>query len=228
MSRARSLRARLKPVVDRLVREFTAAFEARIEAELERLNEAFEVALSSYESDAEPVAPVLTWSIPNIKDLHVVEAVERPTPAPREVPARQTNGKRPVTCQKCGYIGGNQRGCGTSHPTLVKVLRAEHKAPAAPVVDEGARVDRIKRVSIARSGQPATLGMRASRPTMPPRRDAEPELDDDTPERWSLSRIAAERELAEAKKHEGDLPNPRSSFVVDRGEVTELDFGDHG
>lgn len=78
------------------------------------------------------------------------------------------------------------------------------------------RLERIGRVSSKappRSGKPPELGMRA-RPA-PPEPAHLPALEaDDEMERWPASRIADETRRAEDSKRQGDLPVPRSSFVL--------------
>jgi hypothetical protein len=79
--------------------------------------------------------------------------------------------------------------------------------------------------------KPAALAARASiiaaRVSMKPGRPPElRDMDDNANagERWTSDQIDEERELAEGRKHEGELPRPSSSFRVDRGEVAELNF----
>jgi len=91
-------------------------------------------------------------------------------------PSTPTNGKKFVTCKRCGFVGGNARGCGTAHETIVSA--------ATPSIDAGAS-DEVK-----------------------------------TERRGAIADVA--RKLA------GELPRPRSSFLVDQGAVSELDFGDAG
>lgn len=140
--------------------------------------------------------------------------------------APQANGKKPVTCQACGFVGGNARGCGRSHPTLEapppRTVRPEAPTRSAGAIeaDREQRRERIERVAskAPRSGKPPELGMRA-RPAPPAPAPFAPvdDQDDDEIERWPASRIAEETARAEASKHEGELPEPRSTFAFIRG-----------
>lgn len=133
------LLARIKPLVDRfadrLVNDLVDLEVARIELELARIPDAFEAALSAYASDvlgpvlatmmAPPAPPIdSTWT--TIEHPAVVKARQRDVKPENYPPSRrareertepQANGKKPVTCTKCGFVGGNARGCGTAHPT---------------------------------------------------------------------------------------------------------------
>lgn len=232
MSRTRSIKARLKPHTEKLLRDLCAIFEERVEAMAKQVEVAFEHALSAAATELAAPRPTVTVDIAgSVEPLRITDDELKQLKAVAPAP----DGKKTVTCKKCGYVGGNARGCGKSHPTLLRVLRQPHTV-ATTEAAESPRVERIKRVSIARSGQPPTLGMRTRRPVVEPAPEPEPEEDDDSDdsdERWSKLRIKDETRIAEGKKHEGLLPMPRSSFRTiprpgdeDLADVEELNFGD--
>ena len=226
---------RLRPFVDRLENDLIAVVESRISAEVERARAAFDIALSAYASDdteqeCPPVVPALASPSGQSKDK--ADRDVKPSNVPRvraykpdnyppsrrdreDRTALQANGKKPVTCQKCGYVGGNQRGCGKSHPTQT----SDAVTPAPNVgrqVQPPLGVDRLDvRARLA------TIAARAPKPANPPVIEDE---QDGEPERWNKRRIAEETELAENCKHDGALPRASSSFRIDRGEVEELNF----
>lgn len=102
--------------------------------------------------------------------------------------------------------------------TGTRRVRAETPSRSAAEVEaaHANRLDRITRISqkVPRSGKPPQLGMRA-RPPLPSAPQANEDDDqDDEIERWPSSRIADETRRAEHVKREGELPVPRSSFVL--------------
>lgn len=173
------LRARVRPMIERLATDIVDLAAKRLEDELARLPEVMGVALSAFESNAEPdllaralgpdlaammkapppePEPVKTgacgaesggasewtcqlpkghegchwsrlvgrwWDPPKVIDAKAgevspkVEAVKEQIAKlpPRRASGPQTTGKRQQTCSKCGFVGGNARGCSKSHPT---------------------------------------------------------------------------------------------------------------
>lgn len=100
-----NLRARIQPLADQLADELCDLVMARVERELERVREALHEQLSSVASDiAGEVVPVRAAEPP--------PDVAR---APR--PHAPLVAKKPIVCSKCGFVGGNARGCGTAHET---------------------------------------------------------------------------------------------------------------
>ncbi len=201
--------ARIQPLVDRLANDITELAVRRVEAELERMGEAFAVALSAYASETAPdlltkaLGPELAQMLDAPKRPRVVSEEPRPgvlrvTAAQPEVvrPAAPKDGapKSPV-CSKCQQAGHNARTCGRA-------------------IDSGVVPPGDRRAAIAAL---------ASKP----KTDAPIAVagDDEDDEAWPASRIKEETARAEGRKHKGELPTPRSSFRVDRNEVTELDFG---
>lgn len=234
----RFLRARVRQIVDRVVTDLTELAITRVERELERMGQAFEAGVSSYASEGPPdlitaaLGPELAAMLtPTPKKSHKKKRERDYTPeeyppsrrAREERTEPQKNGSKPITCSKCGFVGGNARGRGRAHPTLHEIVTPPVRTAATPARSaaevEAAREnrrERIERVSAKAppsSGKPPQLGMRTTipRPTPAPR-----EVDDDQgdDERWSTSRIADETHRAEASKRDGKLPAPRSSFVL--------------
>jgi hypothetical protein len=120
----------------------------------------------------------------------------------RERTALQANGKKPVTCTKCGYVGGNARGCGRAHPTQVTGKEGSSHGAAGPV-RSAATPNRLAAI--------ATVAKKLPPPSRP--QAVEPDDDDEPDARWSRSRIKAETEIAESDKHDGELPDVLASFV---------------
>lgn len=192
----RDLARRIRPLTDQLAQSVAELLERRIDAMIDDVHQAFEIALSAVASEG--AEPASEWRQGRIDKTRLVveskvvrpdspleidvdrflgkhEEPERPADVPasrrprgqsKDKPARKQGGQAgsKVTCKRCGFVGGNARGCGTAHETQVV-------SPAA--VDGG----------------------------------------------------ASEETKAEANKRRGKLPTPRSSFEVEGGEVTELDFG---
>jgi hypothetical protein len=128
-----------------------------------------------------------------------VPAAPAPSGQSTDKGAKQANGKAWPSCSICKKVGVTAR----THPAHVDGT----PAAAAP------KVDRL-----------AVIATRAKKP--------EPVIEDEQdgePERWTPSRIAKERDIAEGRKHEGEMPSPRSSFGISaRGEVEELNFDEAG
>lgn len=232
---------RIRPMLDYLSAELAELALHRFETDLERMGDAFEVAVSAFASevanddsdrrDHDPVPNVQGGAgrllhgdaeRSGIADSGFLygpdprpaqaphprrEEGQRPTrlvdrrgpglierhlgpeiaalldPQPKRV---QSNGKQMPSCSKCGYVGGNARGCGTAHATQFM----------------GARSSPDRRAAIAELAK--------GKPTRPV---AQPDSDDG---QWSAERIAAETVLAEESKPAGSLPTPRSSFTLAR------------
>lgn len=284
---------RVRPLADSFAKQLIEIAARRIETEIGRMGEAFEVAMSAFASevsDADPdsrdhgavpqVPRGARRGVPLHQDRALPHAAQAPVPRrPQgERPARlvgppedllltnalgpdlaaalnprgrtQTfpadkrgradktaitaSGKRPVTCRQCGFVGGNTRGCGTSHRTILSITGGQTKPHAS--VHRPTTPDRRVAISnwATRRGDP---------PPRPPAAEHDPDDGRDEPvrppgsERWTKGRIALEASLAEAKKAKGDLPVPSSSFdlghdgaeagmasVREMGPEDELDF----
>lgn len=63
--------------------------------------------------------------------------------------ALQANGKAPPSCSKCGYVGGNARGCGTAHETLVAGAKQNGVTVADVEPPPPARSDRFAAIEAA-------------------------------------------------------------------------------
>lgn len=61
----------------------------------------------------------------------------------------QANGKKAVTCGKCGFVGGNARGCGTAHEPMSRVADGE------PQTDE--KLDRRALIKTSAKRRDGTL-----------------------------------------------------------------------
>lgn len=107
------------------------------------------------------------------------------------------------TCSTCGYVGGNKRGCGKSHPTQ-----------GTPIAGVDIARDRSPIITVhsAPPDRRALIAARAAKPPAPAH--AELEDEDDVDERWTAERLKEETALAESQKREGELPVPVSTFVV--------------
>jgi hypothetical protein len=130
---------RVRPLVDRLAEDLASLAVERLEAELVRIEEALTVALSSYQSDSPPnlIAAALGPELAKILDApekkphrkreRVREYEPENYPPSRRAREQRTepqkNGAKPITCSKCGFVGGNARGCGTAHPTLTATAK---------------------------------------------------------------------------------------------------------
>lgn len=108
-----ALLARIQPLVDRLARDLAALAERRIEAEIGRVGEAFEVALSAYQSNGAPdlleaaLGPDLARMF-NASSTTASAAEDKPRPT-RKV--RSKGRPRPVTAQAeaTGNVAESQR-----------------------------------------------------------------------------------------------------------------------
>lgn len=111
------LSERIRPFTDQLADDLADLVATRIESvvasTLASIDEAFGVALSALASESQApggadMVPAEPIASPKAKRTRAVTpAVKRPVVA--------TSGK--MTCKKCGFVGGNARGCGRSHPT---------------------------------------------------------------------------------------------------------------
>lgn len=124
--------ARLEPLARALIETTASHLCSEIDALLVRSGEAFNIALSAALSDV---------SIPGGADVEigpiVVSAPRRrvvgvnPAAPPTQVAQRDPKPENPrvrppankggkIICRSCGFVGGNARGCGRSHPTQPK------------------------------------------------------------------------------------------------------------
>lgn len=160
------------------------------------------------------------------------------TPAPiigRDIkPANMPRaaGKRSNTCSKCGFVGGNARGCGTSHPT-----RPEQPPPAMPEIAAAVHAvyaaKPLTAIEPTRNLKPTPAAVAAAKEriarldaikarsggvVLTPSRRA-PAVDDNPTarERWTDSEIAVETSQAEMHKQDGAMPAPSSSWDLEHG-----------
>ena len=73
------------------------------------------------------------------RDTKPANALQRP-----QSTGLTANGKQPPTCKKCGFVGGNSRGCGRSHPTQ----GAKAETPASDPEEEGEPVELVSDVQL--------------------------------------------------------------------------------
>ncbi|HEY6036327.1 MAG TPA: hypothetical protein VIV58_18750 [Kofleriaceae bacterium] len=110
-----------------------------------------------------------------------------------------------MRCSKCGKLGARADGCGTSHDPerpLSAIDPTPHRKPTTTEVENAkARISN-------REAAKALAAMR--KPLSTAEIDQEDENDSD--ERWSSARIAAETTVAENNKLDGALPVPKSSW----------------
>ena len=241
---------RVRPLVDGLAEDLANLVLERIEAELERMTDTFSVALSAYASDGpDLLTATLGTELAREHGAQAAPAPRAPTKAIGIQPSKSTpvpivrsntitnhrvasdaattskgdaRQRAVMRCRKCGALGYRSDGCGTSHqpqaPQTAVTSKPERKSTAAEIEHAKARSrDRIARIA-ARVGRAKTA----------PLREPEPDDNGNAAERWSSQRIDEERELAENRKQDGDLPRPSASFAVDDGDVQELDFGAAG
>lgn len=151
------------------------------------------------------------------------------------------NAKKPITCSKCGFVGGNARGCGRAHPTLERpparpaYMTPEREITRGPVVTSSPTIA-PRRAKADPGAQPMTaiapartratpgelaaarerIALIAARNTTTHGRAATPARDDNenAEERWSPSRIAAATKALESNKLNYELPEPSSTFVM--------------
>jgi hypothetical protein len=148
-----------------------------------------------------------------------------------------------ITCRKCGYLGGNARGCGTSHPTqrpAGEVPKIEMKtdldgkpwppprAKTGPDDQPLTAIEPLRRlkpkpeaVAAAKARieeRRARIRAQAESAQASTRRAAEPEVDDNptAEERWSSERIEHAKTIAGSLKRDGELPVPRSTFEINQ------------
>lgn len=170
----KALLKRVRPLVERLATDLTELAVRRVEAELERMTEAFSVALSAYQSNGAPdlieaaLGPDLARMLNSAPDRDTKPA-NVPPPAPAERPRvvrppdarsghstdkRRSDGKRigAIICSKCGYVGGNARGCGTAHET---VTATEDLLEADATIQRDTKPDRFARIEAAAAARRA-------------------------------------------------------------------------
>lgn len=120
-------------------------------------------------------------------------------------PARPSPVPGKVTCKKCGFVGGNARGCGKSHPTQ-----------GASVITDGA-VQHSGRTPPPAPPRVSTIAARVYTRAKQAAAPSITEADDDTAPEDDVP-LADKIAEAEGAKAEGELPEPSSSWEVD-GEV---------
>lgn len=206
------LLARIRPLLERLASDLAELAAARFEAELERMEETFAIALSAYASDGDGAADLLTAALgPDLAAMlkpssttpaSAVEDSPRPTKRSKRAatpgqsassaagnvaePHRVPSGHRDagaavvdtppprfnslgrrigtIICSKCGYVGGNARGCGTAHETVVAAEDLLEADTPAPVVQRDtkpsnvSKVDRFARIEAAAAARRAGAG----------------------------------------------------------------------
>jgi len=279
----RHVLAQIRPHVARLADDITEKLVDflmwRFELELDRMSEAFEVALSAFESTGEEP----THADPDPRDVDPVPEVRRSpgrvlhqdrqrasagrvperaaqapdprrdhgqrdarpiAPAPADRP-RNAAGKRVGVCTRCGFVGGNSRGCGkpTGHATQIANTLPDLKITA---VDNASAKIAAVRDRIPRPTTDAVEARRARIAELAKKRPAAPapDLDDGNPnarEHWTDAEFAEERQRSEGKKRKGDNPVVSSSYEVTHDgadsrlasvrelkDEDELDFGAAG
>lgn len=236
---------RVRPLVERLAEDLVSLATDRIEAELERLSEMFEIALSAYANDSSEYAGAEFVELDRERDLGAgIAAMERavdsmlgPVAQRDPKPANVTNAGKErqravMRCTKCGALGFRSDGCGKTHQpervlTAITPTRTLKPTPAALDAAKARIKERIS--SIARQ-------VAAKTTTNTTKRKPDPDDNENAEERWTPREIAEDIEITESRKHAGELPRPRSSFTVtprnsgevgygaDLGDVEELDF----
>jgi hypothetical protein len=160
---------RVRPMVERLAVDLTELAMTRVEAELDRMRDAFEVALSSYAGDGAP--DLLTAALgPELANMLNAKPAASPKRQRDIKPAKAPAAKRePVNkggkmvCKACGFVGGNARGCGRSHPTqgkseVVVARPARAEPPSAPVTF-GGKPDRFAAIESRARARQGTTGV---------------------------------------------------------------------
>jgi hypothetical protein len=184
---------RISPLVDRFVSEITAVVESRIEAELERMGEAIEHALSAFASE-----------VANADS-------DRPDHDPVPRVRRRSNRRLPQHEERQETRPAQEADEG----------RGKNERPARLVAKYDPVPIRPPHLQSSRVGVIADRAKSAPHPFQRPTKPAEKPPEEPNPnanERWSTGRMLVERELAESTKHEGVLPVPRSSFNIKSGE----------
>jgi hypothetical protein len=161
---------------------------------------------------------------------------------------KPSNMPRKLVCSKCGFVGGNARGCGRSHPTRITTVEQ-----ATTLGGAGSELEGFAKFQFARNDQPLTAidprpphlkptpaAVEAARQRIKDRAariaakeqqhhasTPKPEVDHNPTarERWSKSEIAVETGQAEQYKHEGSLPVPRSTFVITPSATSQYGHG---
>jgi hypothetical protein len=163
--------------------------------------------------------------------------VDRDT-KPENITRERVPGK--VTCSKCGHVGGNARGCGKSHPTRFtspgqasemygagseQAAAIEHQATRAPTHavftvepprtrGDGGAYNRAA-ATARQPSKPAERPVSAPSPAALRLAEMRRTNNPNAEERWSTDRIMAESLDAEDRKHDGELPQPSSSYEVE-------------
>jgi hypothetical protein len=216
---------RVRPLAERLAQDMVNVATARIEAEIERIGEAFEVALSAFASEVphddsdrrvdDPLPKVPSGARRQLHgdeprgasraDSVAVDGAYEEQPAQNAGEGRGDGERsaRPVAlsvsvpsdirkqnvCSKCGFVGGNARGCGTAHRSARAPVTTtpERPRPITAAAIAAAKVRNTERIaSIAKR---ETVRARAGSPG--PRSDDNQNAE----ERWTPQGITEEREL---------------------------------
>jgi hypothetical protein len=239
------LLARIQPLVDRMAADITELAVRRVEAELERMGEAFAVALSAYASDAAP--DMITKALgPDIARMLDTAAPAPPRPRPLTITTAEQADEllgpgtamaarvkdllpRPVVVPLCTPVDGQ--------PTDIRRASNGARLPTCKLCGyvggnaRGCGRSHVTRTAAPSSPAPATPApdRRAAIAALASKPKADAPIavagDDEDDEAWPASRIKEETTRAEGRKHKGQLPEPRSSFRIDGDDVTELDFG---
>ena len=121
-----ALQLAVEPFVQKLAKDLTVMLAEHADRVL---TAAARGAIASLKAELDPVpivesTIVATMEVRPKKSHKKRERNYKPDNYPQSRRARddrsaaQANGSKPITCRKCGYIGGNARGCGTAHETL--------------------------------------------------------------------------------------------------------------
>lgn len=173
----------------------------------------------------------------------------QPPPPQVDRDIKPSNMPRKFVCSKCGYVGGNARGCGRSHPTRITTVEQATTLGGAGSDIEGFAKFQFGRqdqpmtaiaVAPARNLRPTPAAVEVARQRIKDRsarvaakdseRHATPRVEvDENPtarERWSKSEIAVETKVAEDAKHiAAALPAPSSSWEIANAKSNEYGHG---
>lgn len=119
------LAARLQPVVDKFAKALLAIVESRIDDIILRAEGAIEGALSVVE----------------LEPVELAAPTKARTPKPKKLAKPPRKVKAQITCKKCGFVGGNSRGCGTAHETVSSIATGESPPPTTAKPDRFARIE---------------------------------------------------------------------------------------
>lgn len=223
MPRTTSLRTHLlrelEPAMERLKHEVAAMLEAKVEKLLDGIEQAFAAGLSAIASDLDGQTPGHFACAPS----EAPEPSDHPDDlAPIHHDPKPSNSGS--ACSKCGQSGHNARSCGRAPKGRPRAAAPKAAAPMSAIAPPSrprlspAEIEAAKkRVAARRDRNAVRSGISAGPP---------PEADE--PERWTADEIEAATTIAEASKHSGELPEPSSSWEVERhysdNRVRELEF----